>query len=70
MKYTDPRMMFGFGVLLAIMILALIIALGKVEQQSSYGLEIVLGMLGPLAGGFGQWAFSKANDKSETPPKT
>lgn len=63
MKQADPRMLFGFGILLVITVLALIIALGHVTQEASYGLEIVLGSLATLSGGFAQWAFSKPKDK-------
>lgn len=64
LKGTDPRMLFGFGLLLIIAVLAGVIAIGHVHQEASYGLEIVLGQLGVLAGGFAQWAFShKENDK-------
>jgi hypothetical protein len=55
----DTRMIFGFALLLIIAVLAAIIALGKVDQSSSYGLDIVLGSLATLAGGFAQWAFGK-----------
>jgi flagellar motor component MotA len=59
MKNVDPRMVFGFGLLMAVIVLALVIAMGKVHQESSYGLEIVLGSLSTLSGAFAQWAFSK-----------
>jgi hypothetical protein len=59
----EPRMIFGFCLLGTIAILAVILALGKVEEHTSFGLGIVLGTLGPLAGGFSQWAFSKKDDK-------
>lgn len=54
----DFRLIFGFCLLVIIAVLAVVIALGKVEQQTSYGLNIVLGSLATLAGGFAQWAFS------------
>lgn len=67
LKNFDPRMVFGFGLLLVITVLALIIALGTVTQANSYGLEIVLGSLATLSGGFAQWAFTKtSNDKPKT----
>jgi hypothetical protein len=62
MKSIDPRMLFGFGVLLVLTVLAMMIALGHVKQESSYGLEIVLGSLATLSGGFAQWAFSKQKE--------
>ncbi len=52
-------MLFGFGILMVLSGLAVIIALGKVEMATSYGLNIVLGSLATLSGGFAQWAFSK-----------
>lgn len=65
MKNADPRIIFGFGILLAILVLALIIALGRVTQDASYGLEIVLGSLATLSGGFAQWAFSTPKETSK-----
>ncbi len=62
MKSIDPRMLFGFGILLVLTVLALLLALGQVKQESSYGLEIVLGSLATLSGGFAQWAFSKPKE--------
>lgn len=63
---VEPRMTFGFGLLLVITTLALMIALGRVHQESSYGFEIVLGSLSTLAGSFSQWAFSKPRDTTES----
>ena len=59
------KMTFGFLVLLTLVVLAAVIALGKVEMQTSFGLESILGALGVLAGGFAQWAFSPAKDDKE-----
>jgi hypothetical protein len=64
----NPRWIFGFALLLLIALLAGVIALGKVEQQTSFGLQEVLGALSVLAGGFSQWAFSngtKSDDDKE-----
>lgn len=63
MKPIEPRMWFGYGVLLSNVALALVISLGKVKQEDSYGLEIVLGSLATLSGAFSQWAFSKPHEK-------
>jgi hypothetical protein len=52
------KMIFGFSILLVLAVLASVVALGKVEQQTSHGLDIVLSALGVLAGGFAQWAFT------------
>ena len=50
-------MIFGLALLIVLAALAAAIAIGKVEQQTSYGLNIVLGSLGTLAGAFAMWAF-------------
>jgi hypothetical protein len=64
-KSLELRLLFGFALLLVITVLALIIALGHVTQENSYGLEIVLGSLATLAGAFAQWAFSKSTEKKD-----
>ncbi len=51
---------FGFSVLAVYFALALVIALGRVEQATSHGLDIVLGALGPLGGLFCSWAFRQS----------
>lgn len=61
----EPRMIFGFILLGLVALLAAVIALGKVHQESSYGLDIVLGSLATLAGGFAQWAFSRNQSSKE-----
>lgn len=58
--------MFGFALLVVIAALAAIIALGKVEPKTSYGLDIILGCLTTLSGGFAAWAFGTMT-KSEKP---
>lgn len=66
----DPRwlpflkVLFGFLLLTILAGLAAIIGLGKVESTTSYGLDIILGGLLTLAGGFCQWCF-KATEKDE-----
>jgi cytochrome c biogenesis protein CcdA len=60
------KMIFGFSILLVLAVLAAIIAVGKVEQDTSFGLQIVLGALAVLSGGFAQWAFGhEGKDKGE-----
>jgi hypothetical protein len=66
----DPRWLpflkvfFGFLLLFILAALAAIIGLGKVEATTSYGLDIILGGLLTLSGGFAQWCFGqpKKND--------
>lgn len=53
------KVLFGFALLVLLAILACIVALGKVEMQTSYGLNIILGSLATLAGGFANWAFGR-----------
>lgn len=58
-------MVFGFSLLVILALLALAIAMGKVEEKTSYGLMPLLTALATLAGGFAQWAFSSGKDKSD-----
>ncbi len=58
MDSDTKRMIFGFALLAVIVSLAVVIALGKVEKDTSHGLELLLGCLATLSGGFAQWAFS------------
>ena len=51
------KTLFGFLLLVCLSGLALVIALGRVEGATSYGLDVILGSLMTLAGGFAQWAF-------------
>lgn len=52
---------FGFTVLFVYAILAISIAIGHVEEKTSFGLREVLSNLGPLGGGFAVWAFGAAS---------
>ena len=52
------KVVFGIVLLFVLAALAGLIALGKVEQNTSFGLTYILGALSTLAGGFAQWAFS------------
>ncbi len=63
MNNIEPRMWFGFGLLIVTTILALSIAIGEVKQETSYGLNVVLGSLGTMSGMFAQWAFSNQKEK-------
>lgn len=56
------KMWFGFAMMVGLLILAAAIALGKVEEKSSFGLNQVLGGLLVMAGAFSQWAFSKGKE--------
>lgn len=67
MKFSPDmqRMIFGFGLLAIIAGLAVAIALGHVEERTSYGLMPLLTALATLAGGFAQWAFSRKDDDKD-----
>lgn len=59
----EPRMIFGFALLVLLALLAGVIALGHVEEKTSFGLQYILGALAALTGGFTQWAFSNKGGK-------
>lgn len=54
------KMLFGFSMLVVLAVLAVIIAIGHVEEKSSFGLSFVLGALSSLSGAFANWAFSNS----------
>ena len=57
-----PFLKIGLGYFLVaiLFILAMGIAMGKVEAASSFGLDTTLGSLFTLAGAFAGWAFGKS----------
>lgn len=59
------KLIFGFCLLIVLAALAAIIALGKVEAASSFGLDIILGGLLTLSGGFVQWAFREGKNQDD-----
>ncbi len=59
------RMLFGFSLVVVLAVLAVIIALGDVKPETSAGLDIVLGSLATLAGGFAQSEFGKRDKPGE-----
>lgn len=56
------KMTLEFLVVLAISTLAAVIALGHVEAQTSFGLDIIIGGLLTIVGGFCNWAFGSSGD--------
>jgi hypothetical protein len=62
------KIMFGFAILLVLAGLATIIAIGKIHAETSFGLDIILGGLLTLSGGFAGWAFrdEKKQDSEKT----
>jgi hypothetical protein len=57
-KLAYLKMTYGFLMLGLLAVFAAVIALGHVEQASSFGLQDILGGLLVLAGGFAHWAFN------------
>lgn len=55
----EPRMILGSMLLLAMFTLAVTLALGKVQQETSFGLQELLGSFQTLAGAFAAWAFTQ-----------
>lgn len=61
---SEWKLAFGFLLLACITGLAMAIALGKVHQETSYGLPEILGGLLALTGGFANWAFGESRSSS------
>ncbi len=59
------KIVFGFMLLVILGCISAIIALGKVHQESSFGLDIILGGLLTLSGAFSQWAFTESAKKKD-----
>jgi hypothetical protein len=64
MTFTKPddwssKMAFGFALLLVFAVLAGAIALGKVEEKTSFGLQGIINGLMFMAGNWSGWAFKK-----------
>jgi hypothetical protein len=59
------KMAFGFTLLIILGSLSYIIAIEKVHADSSYGLDIILGGLLTLSGGFVGWAFREKTDPAQ-----
>ena len=60
-----PFMPWLFGILITIIVgvLATLIALGKVDKETSAGLEYLVGGLSSVLVSFGTWAFGRATMK-------
>ena len=56
-KLSLLKMIFGFVLLAGTFVIAGVVALGRVEEHTSYGLPYILGAIATLSGGFAQWAF-------------
>ncbi len=58
-KTHEPAWTFGFLIIGVVFTLAVIIAVGKVEQNTSHGLDIILGSITTLVGGWSGFKFAK-----------
>lgn len=65
MSINRLKMLYGFLLLLLLAVLAVVIALGRVEQQTSYGLLPIITALATLSGAFGNWAFKDHDEKKD-----
>lgn len=73
LKSTSPdpgwipflKLLFGILLLILLATLATVIGLGKVQQETSFGLQDILGGLLVLSGAYSQWAFGATPEKSE-----
>lgn len=63
------KMMWGFILIIGILSLTARIALGHVEQASSYGLTEIIGILAVLAGQWANWAFGESRSSSQAETK-
>ena len=59
------KILYGFMLLVMLASLAVVIALGKVEQSTSYGLLPIITALATLSGAFAQWAFGSGNQGNQ-----
>ncbi len=62
-------MTYGMALLIILAGLALAIALGHVEEKTSYGLMPLLVSISHLSGQFAQWAFSSSHSAPAPAPK-
>lgn len=60
------KLVFGFMLLMVLAGISAVIAIAKVEQATSYGLEIILGAVAVLSGQFAQWCFGAARDEKDS----
>lgn len=63
-RLTILKMLFGFYLLTIFAALIIIIAIGHVTKEGSYGLDLLIGGLLVLSGGFAHWAFGSNTETS------
>lgn len=59
------RMIFGYSLLIIVACVTVCVALGRVEEKTSYGLMPLLTMLSALAGAFANYAFSRKKEDDD-----
>lgn len=64
------KMGWGYVLLLGILTLCGKIALGHVEQTTSYGLTEIVGILAVLAGQWANWAFGESRSSAHIEEKS
>lgn len=62
------RLLYGLVIVIVLAVLAGVIALGHVEEKTSFGLMPIITALSALAGAFGQWAFGPVPPPPPPPP--
>jgi hypothetical protein len=65
----DPRWIFGFGLLAAVVALGFAFAFGKIVENTSYGLHEVLLILGLLAAQWANGMFGTSDRDGKKPDK-
>lgn len=64
-EFTKWKLIFGFSILVLLACIAIVVALGRVEEQTSHGLMPLITALATLSGSFANWAFrSDGENKS------
>ncbi len=62
------KLVLGSLVLAGLIVLAVAVAMGKVEEKTSYGLVPILSLLGKVVLDFSEWAFRvRTEEKPPTP---
>jgi hypothetical protein len=63
------RFILGATIVGALLLLAIAIALGRVEEKTSYGLVPVVTILAKVALDFSEWAFRTRKEDEKEPEK-
>ena len=65
MNLDRYRFIVGSVIVLGLMVLALAIALGHVEEKTSYGLTAIMAILAKIALDFSAWAYDARRREDE-----